>query len=231
MRLKLDKSSHIMTHNCRIKRRMVLEGQDSWWTERTRKGMHYLHETSFLSSVLYECFNEWRAPVFYLCRRRTDTYVCVKIARQHKTRGKRGERITPKNKLSAINALNCEASDEVGSHSIHIISNILVVSVRARTYRVSKKRVMSSLSMNSRLLARFPTYMLASRLNVTTATSSKIDPPVIPAKKNRGYMRVGVVVLGIVGLYAFFKMSRNEEQLIEHSTDEKPVHSSPASSK
>jgi hypothetical protein len=67
-------------------------------------------------------------------------------------------------------------------------------------------------------------------MNVTTTTSSKINPPVIPAKNNRAYMQAGAVVVGLGGLYALFRMSRKEEQLIEHSFDKKP-HSSAAPSK
>jgi hypothetical protein len=89
---------------------------------------------------------------------------------------------------------------------------------------------MSSLFMNLRLFGRLPAFMHASRMNVTTTTSSKIDPPADLVKPNRHYVKIGAVVVGIVGLYTMIRMSRKEEQLIAHSIDKQP-HSSTASSK
>lgn len=76
---------------------------------------------------------------------------------------------------------------------------------------------MSLLLANLRLFARFPTFIRTPRVNVTTTTSNKTNQVPVPIRSDHKYLRIAAVIVGVVGLLALFRVSRKEEQLIEHS--------------
>jgi hypothetical protein len=78
---------------------------------------------------------------------------------------------------------------------------------------------MSLLSANLRLFARLPSFIRVSRMNVTTTASNTTNRVPVPTRTDPTYFRAGALIVGVAGLYALFRASRKEEQLIEHSTD------------
>ncbi len=89
---------------------------------------------------------------------------------------------------------------------------------------------MSLLTPNLRLFARFPIFIQTLRVNASMNTSNKINQVPIPTRPSQKYMRAGAIIIGIAGLYALFRASRREEQLIEHTieTQSQPSAASPS---
>ncbi len=89
---------------------------------------------------------------------------------------------------------------------------------------------MSLLTPNLRLFARFPMFIQTLRVNTSTITSNRTNQVPIPTRPSQRYMKAGAVIVGIAGLYALFRASRKEEQLIEHTieTQSQPSAASPS---
>ena len=82
---------------------------------------------------------------------------------------------------------------------------------------------MSVLLSNLRLFQRSSTSICTSRLNAATRTaSSNINLSRDAARPSQTYWRPAALIVGLVGVVALLRMSRKEEQLIQHARDKDP---------
>ncbi|CAF1164615.1 unnamed protein product [Adineta ricciae] len=82
---------------------------------------------------------------------------------------------------------------------------------------------MSVLLSNLRLFPRYSTSIYTSRPNAAIrAASSNINLPRDAARPSQTYWRPAALIVGLVGVVALLRMSRKEEQLIQHARDKDP---------